>query len=95
MNFIQTALKGSLNRPINGLYLVVAIPLKDIASKTDEIFRCKKHTILAGNCWSYIFVIKVRTRVHPNVHQQNSKTRIHNNLRPQMRVRPASLRVAG
>ena len=39
--------------------LVVAISLSDFASKTDEIFRCKKRTILVGNWWSYIFVIKV------------------------------------
>ena len=36
----------------------------------------KKHTILVGNCWSYIFVIKVWTRVHLNMHQQHSKTGI-------------------
>ena len=38
---------------------VVAIPLSDIASETDEILVAKKHNILANNCWSYIFVIKV------------------------------------
>ena len=37
----------------------MAIPLSDIASKTDEILVAKKHNILANNCWSYIFVIKV------------------------------------
>ena len=43
--------------------IVVAISLSEFASKTDEIFRCKKHTILAGSGWSYIFAIKVQTKI--------------------------------
>ena len=47
---------------------VVAIPLSDSASKTDDIFRCKKHTILVGN---YIFVgcwwIRFHTRLWESV----------------------------
>jgi hypothetical protein len=55
------------------LGIVVAISLSDFASKADEIFTCKKHTILAGNCWSYIFVIKVRSKINHNMHQQTTK----------------------
>ena len=52
--------------------IVVAISLSEFASKTDEIFRCNKDAILVDNWWSYIFVIKVRTKMHHNMHQQTT-----------------------
>ena len=51
----------------------MAMSLSEFASKADEIFKCKKHTLLAGNCWSYIFAIKVRTKMHLNMHQRTIK----------------------
>ena len=72
---------------------VVAIPLPDIASKTDEISKTQKaHNT---NTWT-IMVIYICNNTRNNDTSQHSSTnnRIviqYNNPRPQMGVRPASL----
>ena len=63
---------GDIGVPLISPAVVVAISLSEFASKTDEIFKCKKHTIHVDNLWSYIFVIKVRTKKHHNMHQQTT-----------------------
>ena len=69
--------------------LVGAISLSEFASKSDEIFRCKKHTILRQ-----LVVIYICNKRNQDTSQHASTNNItgmhHNNLRPQMEVHPVS-----
>ena len=46
----------------------------------------KKHTILVGNCWSHIFVLKSTNKDTSQYASTNNKKQAYNNnnLRPQM-----------
>ena len=72
-----------LNDNVSALADVVAISLSEFASKTDEIFRCKKHTILLTISG---YICNKSTNKDTSQHAStNNITGIHyNNLRPQM-----------